>query len=177
MFRLVRIARFRPLQRSFIIALLLAIAPRDGLAAPSAVSDWLLAPAPFIAKITTSADGRDIELANGLVRRIIRLKPNAATIAYDNLMTGDSLLRSVRPEALVDLNGKKFDVGGLVGQPIHNYLNPAWLDQMTADGKAFRCLPKVSVGRAEPRFPWRQRLGARVLRWPAGGSCTSGSYR
>lgn len=172
MFRLVRTARFRPLQRSFIIALLLAIAPRDGLAAPSAVSDWLLAPAPFIAKITTSADGRDIELANGLVRRIIRLKPNAATIAYDNLMTGDSLLRSVRPEALVELNGKKFDVGGLVGQPIHNYLNPAWLDQMTADGKAFRCLPKVSVGRAEPRFPWRQRpewLSTEV-KWPPPGA-------
>ncbi len=69
---------------------------------------------------------------NGLVRRVFKLSPDAATVAFDNLMTGESILRSVRPEAQVELDGKKFDVGGLIGQPVQNYLDPAWLAQMKA---------------------------------------------
>ena len=99
---------------------------------PSAVNlarsaDWLIDSKPFHARATLSAEGREITLENGLVRRVIRLQPNAATVAFDNLMTGASLLRSVRPEARVELNGLKLDVGGLLGQPVHNYLSPAWL--------------------------------------------------
>jgi len=68
-------------------------------------TDWLIDSKPFAARATLSADSRAITLENGLVRRVICLQPNAATVAFDNLMTGASLLRSVRPEAGVELNG------------------------------------------------------------------------
>ena len=129
-------------------------APSVGALARSA--DWLVDPKPFIAKATLSPDAREIVLDNGLVRRVIRLAPNAATVAFDNLMTGTSLLRSVRPEARLELNGQKLDIGGLVGQPIHNYLSPAWLSALKADPKACQ-VARQRIGRTEPRFPWAKR--------------------
>ncbi len=80
----------------------------------AATPDWLLDPSSFRAQVKPSADGREIALDNGLVRRVVRLAPNAATIAYDNLITGESIIRSVRPEARVEINGMSYDVGGLV---------------------------------------------------------------
>src|SRR5580692_9471957 len=115
-----------------------------------AAGDWLIDPAPFVASVTLRADGREVELANGLVRRVIRLRPDAATIALDDLMTGQSLLRSVQPEAQVELDGKRFDVGGLAGQPIDNYLSPSWLDQLTAEPSAFH-FTGMKTGRTEAR--------------------------
>ena len=125
-------------------------------ATPARSSDWLIDPKPFVANASHGADGREITLENGLLRRVIRLVPSPATVAFDNLMTGASLLRSVRPEACVELNGQKFDVGGLVGQPIHNYLSPAWLSALKADPKACQCSGH-RIGRTEPRFPWMKR--------------------
>ncbi len=93
------------------------IASAEGPRAPGSASraagavDWLLNPAPFVARVTRSVDGKEVELSNGLVRRVIRLQPNAATVALDNLMTGAPLLRAVRPEARVELDGVKCDVG------------------------------------------------------------------
>jgi hypothetical protein len=42
-----------------------------------------------------------VALTNGLVERRFRLSPNAATVGFENLMTGESLLRGVKPEAAV----------------------------------------------------------------------------
>jgi hypothetical protein len=119
-------------------------------------ADWLIDPSPFRAAIATNSAANEIVLENGLVRRVFKLLPDAATVALDDLMTGESILRSVRPEAQVELDGKKFDVGGLTGQPAHNYLNPAWLAQMKADPGAFH-FAGLKTGRTEPRFPWRKR--------------------
>ncbi len=44
-------------------------------------------------------------------------------------MTGESMLRAVKPEAKVEIDGMKFDVGGLVGQPDHAYLLDEWLER------------------------------------------------
>ena len=68
------------------------------IAAGATGADWLLDPSPFKAQVERSADGREVVLENGLVRRVIRLEPNAATITFDNLMTGESIIRAVRPE-------------------------------------------------------------------------------
>jgi hypothetical protein len=116
----------------------------------------LVHPDPFLARVTAGADGSEVELANGLVRRVIRLRPNAATVAFDSLMTGESLLRSVRPEAQVKLDGVTFDVGGLAGQPIDNYLSAAWLNQLTSRPSAFQ-YAGMKMGRTEARFEWRKR--------------------
>lgn len=44
-------------------------------------------------------------MTNGLIRRVWRLTPDAATVAFDDMMTGASLIRGVRPEAELELDG------------------------------------------------------------------------
>ena len=88
--------------------------------------DWLVGRP--VERTEIREEGRDLILTNGLVRRVFRRTPNAATTALDNLMTGASVLRAVRPEARVTLNGVACDVGGLIGQPDHAYLLPEWID-------------------------------------------------
>jgi hypothetical protein len=137
---------------------------------PGRAADWLINPAPFRAAISTNAAANEIVLQNGLVRRVFKFSPDAATVGFDDLMTGESILRSMRPEAQVGLDGKKFDVGGLTGQPVHNYLNPAWLAQMPADPAAFH-FAGLKTGRTEPRFPWLKRTEwlAQDAPWPPPG--------
>lgn len=133
-------------------------------------NDWLIDRSPFQAKVERSADGRQVELSNGLVRRIIRLQPDAATVAIDSLMTGESLLRSVRPEARLELNGRKVAVGGLIGQPIHNYLSSDWLEKLGRDPEAWHFV-ELKTGRTEPRFAWQKRTEwlSQEAPWPPPG--------
>ena len=130
--------------------------------------DWLIDPSPYRAGISTNASS--VVLENGLVRRVIHLTPNAATVAYDNLMTGESVIRSVRPEARVELDGAKYDVGGLVGQPIHNYLDATWVDSLKAAPGAFR-FTSLRTGKTEARFPWKKRTEwmPHDMPWPPPG--------
>ncbi len=118
-------------------------------------ADWLIDPTPFVARVITNSAAGEVELNNGLVRRVLKLQPNAATIAFDNLMTGSSLLRGVRPEALLELNTRWQSVGGLVGQPIQNFLSPAWVNQLTNNPEAFR-FTGLKTGRTVARFPWKK---------------------
>ncbi len=141
-----------------------------GISSQGEVSDWLVDPRPHAAVIATSADSKTIALTNGLVTRTLRIAPNAATVGLDNLMTGQAELRSVRPEASVTIDGRAFDVGGLVGQPIHNYLLPEWLDAMKADPAAF-AFSGFSTGDIVARFPWKQHEAwlSTTAAWPPKG--------
>ncbi len=138
---------------------------------PSPVStvDHLVDPTPYTAEAYRSADGRELVLDNGLIRRTWRLEPNAACVGFDNLVTGQSMLRSVRPEARVTIDGVAHDVGGLVGQPNHAFLLPEWLEAMTADPAAMR-LVDVEIGEPAERFAWnRRRHAAPDATWPPPG--------
>ena len=131
-------------------------------------SDWLVNPAPFVA--TVKLDGKDLVLENGLVRRIIRVEPNAATTALDNLVTGQAMLRAVGPEARITLNGKEYAVGGLSGQPIANYLRKEWIEKLHADADAY----KYASYHEEPlqaRFGWKKHSEwlSNDLAWPPPG--------
>jgi hypothetical protein len=132
--------------------------------------DWLIDSSSFRATIATNAANNEIVLQNGLVRRVFKISPDAATVALDNLMTSESILRSVRPEGQVWLDGKKFNVGGLLGQPIHNYLNPSWLSRMQPDPAAFHFVG-LKTGVTEARFPWQKRKEwlSRDCSWPPPG--------
>jgi hypothetical protein len=132
--------------------------------------DWLLDATSFRAQITTNKERHEVTLDNGLVRRVFRLTPNAATVAFENLMTGESVLRAVSPEALVELDGVRYEVGGLSGQPMQNFLKPAWLEQLVANPAAFK-FKTYRTGRTEARFPWKKRQDwmARDVPWPPPG--------
>jgi hypothetical protein len=169
-------------RRPFLLALaiLLAVCASDviGAAEPAvpvttalAGKDWLIDPSPYRARVSRSPDGRAVVLENGLIRRVVRLAPNAATVAYDNLITGQSILRSVRPEAVVKIDGMKYSVGGLSGQPVHNYLDARWIEQLKADRGAFQ-FKSIEIGKTRERFPWKKRSEwmPRDLPWPPPGA-------
>lgn len=59
--------------------------------------DWLIDGSSYKTEVNLSSDKKQIELTNGLLRRSFSLTPNGATIALDNLMTGQNELRAVRP--------------------------------------------------------------------------------
>jgi len=128
--------------------------------------DWLIDSSSFKARL--EAAPHEITLSNGLIRRVFRLQPNAATVALDNLVTGQSLLRSVRPEATVDLDGRHLAVGGLSGQPDHAYLRADWVDRLTADPQAFR-FTRFETGRTSVRFSWKPARYAANTVWPPPG--------
>jgi hypothetical protein len=131
--------------------------------------DWLIHDTSREAGVYRSADGKDLILSNGLVRRVFRLAPNAATIAIDNLSTGGSLLRGVKPEARITIDGQAFDVGGLKGQPNYAFLLPEWVDTLTADPNALQ-FTGFDVGEPQARMEWKQvRHHAPDAVWPPKG--------
>jgi hypothetical protein len=154
-----------------VLAALWPVPARAGL------PDWQVDPTPYKAKVERRADGREIELNNGLVRRVIRLQPGAATVRLDNLVSGQALLRSVRAEAVVKLNGQEYRLGGLTGQPVHNFLKAEWLDTMKADTQAWHCV-SVAEGKTVARFDWRPRqewLSTKPA-WPPAGVSLAFKY-
>ena len=112
----------------------------------------------------------ELVLSNGLARRVIRLAPAAATVAIEDLTTGNICLRAVGPEARVELDGKPFAVGGLVGQPVKNYLKDEWLAALRPDPAAYRFV-SWSEGPIEARFAWKRHPEwlSRDLPWPPPG--------
>jgi hypothetical protein len=136
--------------------------------APPPRTDWLVAPVERATGVFRGADDRELVLDNGLIRRTFRLVPNAATVALDDLRTEASLLRGVKPEARVTLDGVPFDVGGLSGQPNLAYLRAEWLDAMTADPRAMRLVGHQHGETIEP-FAWRRARHDDDRPWPPPG--------
>ena len=132
--------------------------------------DWLVDPTSFKAIIRFDEAKKQLCLENGLVRRVLRIAPNAATIDYKSLTTGEQLLRATGPEARVTLQGVEYSVGGLDGQPVQNYLKAEWIDELRAIPNSYQ----FTSWKEEPlvaRFPWKKRPEwlSRDLPWPAPG--------
>ena len=139
--------------------------------------DWLLDPSSFETTVTVDESSSELVMQNGLIRRVWRLDPNASTVSFDNLMTGASLLRAVRPEVELVLDGVLNYVGGLAGQPNHAYLSPDWLASMTADPAAFQFLG-YSIGEPAERFAWKRvRHHAPGSEWPPQGKAVRLDFR
>ena len=86
-------------------------------------ADWLVKPVTTKAQIFKSADGKDLIIWNGLVKRVFRLQPNLVCTDYSNLYTGRQLLRAAGEEARLIINGKSYNVGGLIGQKEKAYFD------------------------------------------------------
>ena len=138
--------------------------------------DWLVTLVRTAVRAEQSENGKNVTLSNGLIRRTFRLQPNAATVAYDNLMTGQSMLRGVKPEARLRIDGVTLDVGGLKGQPDYAYLLEEWLDDLHADPKAFRFVG-FEVGNTKARFPWKRVRHCADLPWPPPGASLTMNYK
>ncbi len=98
--------------------------------------DWLIDNSTYAA--TISEENQSLVLSNGLVYRKIKISPNAATVEFKNSITGETMLRSIKPEAEVTLNGEMYAVGGLQGLKEHGYLLEEWIGNLISDSTAFQ---------------------------------------
>ena len=132
-------------------------------------TDWLLDETPFKAGAFRGAGPHELVLANGLIARTFRLAPNAATVGLDNLVTGEAILRGVKPEAIVEIDGQRYEVGGLIGQPNYAFLRPEWLDDLRANPAAFQ-FTGFEIGKPTERLAWKRvRHHAPGVKWPPDG--------
>lgn len=131
--------------------------------------DWLLNQVKQPTILYADEKG-NLVLSNGLVSRTFSQKPNGATIGLEHLQTGESFLRSVRPEAEIQIDGINFEVGGLNGQPIHNYLLPEWLESMQVNPASFKLI-HYKIDNVKERFAWKKREEwmPKDMPWPVPG--------
>ncbi len=134
----------------------------------AAQQDWLVEPVRLKAAVYQGAKPNELVLANGLIARRFRISPNAATVALDDLVQGTSLLRAVKPEGSVTVDGKTYAIGGLVGQPNLAFLTEAWIDAMRANPDAFRYVG-YQVGKPRKHLEWKHTRQAGNQEWPPKG--------
>ncbi|HME52279.1 MAG TPA: alpha-galactosidase [Candidatus Lokiarchaeia archaeon] len=130
--------------------------------------DWLINPGCFKAQVCKRNNDKDIILRNGLVSKIFRVEPNGALISFDNLMTGESLIRGIKPEAKLSINGQNYTAGGLSGQVEYAYLLPSWIDALEMEIGSFK-LVDFAFGQIRERFPWKMKRHAGNTKWPPSG--------
>ncbi|MCX6928313.1 MAG: hypothetical protein NT154_34660 [Verrucomicrobia bacterium] len=148
--------------------LMLAVSSRASGQVIQTKTDWLIDPAPYRAVVTSNAT--ELVLDNGLARRVIRLAPNAATVDLQNLTSGEHVLRAIAPEARITSGGTEYEIGGLKGQPVNNYLKAEWLDALWANPYAYRFVEWKELP-LEARLNWKKRSEwlSHDLPWPPPG--------
>lgn len=137
--------------------------------------DWLISKEPHVSEAVPDKDGRHITLSNGLLSRTFVLQPNAACIDFRNLTTGEQLLRTVKPEARVVINGQSYNIGGLYGQKQKAYLLGEWPEQMQADSGDFQYVSH-SISGLPTHLKWKSRSWLPPSASP-GGKMVSFVYR
>ena len=139
--------------------------------------DWLLDPSTYRAGVFRTDHPDEIVLSNGLISRTFRLQPNGATVGFDNLVSGETVIRGVKPEAVVSIDGVRYEVGGLKGQPNYAYLKPEWVDDLAVETSAF-ALVDFEVGEPTARLEWKRvRHHAPGVVWPPAGVYLRMDYR
>jgi len=133
---------------------------------PVAEADWLIETPETKAQVFKNE--KEVILANGLVSRTIRIVPNAATVGLKNLVTEEEYIRSVKPEALVSIDGTSYPVGGLSGQKEHGYLKMEWLDHMTSMENSFE-FKELEVRELGPGLRWEKKRWIPSTQWERSG--------
>ena len=119
--------------------------------------DWLITH-PTVKATVNRLGEKELVLANGLISRTIRVSPNAATVSLKNLVTREEYIRSVKPEALVVIDGVSYPIGGLSGQKEHGYFLSEWLDEMGSLENSFQ-LRDFEIKEISSPVQWKQ------IRW------------
>ena len=118
-------------------------------------SDWLVQAVVHKATIYETKESNEVVLDNGLVRRVFRLSPNVACIDYTNKINNQQLLRAIKPEAVITIDGKEYNIGGLYGQKEMAYLLPEWVNDFTTNENDFRFVSH-QVTDLKPFIHWKQ---------------------
>ncbi len=130
-------------------------------------TDWLVTPVKQKAEIYKSTNEKEIILYNGLAKRTFRLQPNLVCIDYKNMSNGQQLLRAIKPEALVTIDGTVFKVGGLYGQTENAYLLPKWLDNFKTHDSDFH-FASYKVSELQPFLNRKPKFWTMSMQQPTG---------
>ena len=133
--------------------------------------DWLITPEKSESFISESPDGSRLTIGNAMVSRTFKLDPALSTISYSNYMTGEEMVRTASPEALITIDGTEYSVGGLTGQSERGYLLPEWIDTMTAAESPF-VYESWSEGVIEEKIHWARSRWALNKENPTGKTVT-----
>jgi hypothetical protein len=130
--------------------------------------DWLVDKVALPSLVLKGENTKELILSNGLVSRTFRLTPNCVTVDFKNLITGESLLRGVSPEAILTIDKKEYGIGGLDGQIEYAYLKKAWLDQMWSPEGSFQ-VETFRVEEIKQRIDWKNKRWALAKKEPLQG--------
>ena len=148
---------------SVLVPLLLGV----GVAAQQ--PDWLLDPTSYAATAVHSPERGQLVLDNGLLRLRLLVGERLAWTGIEQRTANQQLLRAAAPLGALVLDGEAVNLGGLLAQPNHAFLDDAWATGLGGDPAAF-CGATVELAKIAPRMAWqRSRHAAPEARWPAGG--------
>ena len=131
--------------------------------------DWLVKPINTKANVYQKEKEGDLVLYNGLVRRSFKVSPNFACYDFQNMATGQQLLRAIRPEAKLIIDGKEYNVGGVVGQQEKAYLQKEWMKAFKAGTEDF-IFDGYAVTDIKPFINWKRTTWASVNKQATGKS-------
>ena len=135
----------------------------------SVPEDWLVKPITTKANVFQNEKEGDLVLYNGLVRRSFKVSPNFACYDFQNMATGQQLLRAIRPEAKLTIDGKEYNVGGVVGQQEKAYLQQEWMKGFKAGAGDF-IFAGYTVTDIQPYINWKRTTWASVNKQATGKS-------
>jgi len=91
------------------------------------------------------------------------------------MSSGQQLLRAIRPEAIVTINGQKINVGGLIGQKEKAYLTESMVDGFVKGNADFIC-SSIKVDSIKPFINWKKNTWGAVDK-PGTGKTISFYYQ
>lgn len=116
--------------------------------------DWLIKPVNQKAQVKFEKNA--IELNNGLVKRQFVIGQNLACFDFVNLTNNQQLIRAIKPEAKLKIDGIEYNIGGLVGQTEQAYLQTDWLQKLKK-GKADFVYKNHEVSEIKPQINWKSK--------------------
>ncbi len=129
--------------------------------------DWLIQPVAEKASIQINNLANTLQLRNGLTQRTFQVTPDLACIDYLNTSNGQQLIRSVKPEALITINGVVYPVGGLYGQKEHAYILPEWIKGLKKGDSSFH-YRSYQISELKQFLQWRTNMWASDKQQPKG---------
>lgn len=133
----------------------------------SVPEDWLVKPINTKANVFQKENGGDLVLYNGLVRRSFKVSPNFACYDFQNMTSSQQLLRAIRPEAKLIIDGKEYNVGGVIGQQEKAYLQQEWMKGFKVGASDF-VFTGYTVSVIKPYINWKKTTWASVNKQATG---------
>lgn len=132
--------------------------------------DWLIDKITDVTTLQPTSTGT-LLLSNTLISREFLLDPDFATIDFRDLhTTNSSLLRCVKPEAIITLDGIQYNIGGVIPNIHCAYFNRTDFWKMKSlDTTAFH-YSTYEVGVPEAPFAYTpKRFAPSDIQWPPKG--------